>query len=80
MWPYWDGFCQRRPAVQMHASRGCPYKCTFCLWISVIYDQGRYRTFSPKRIVDEMEEIVCGKSAPAPSGDRGGQPVRSPAP
>src|SRR5207249_7866395 len=22
MWPYWDGFCQRRPAVQMHASRG----------------------------------------------------------
>jgi radical SAM superfamily enzyme YgiQ (UPF0313 family) len=58
MWPYWDGFCQRRPAVQMHASRGCPFKCTFCLWISVIYDQGPYRTFSAKRIVDEMEEIV----------------------
>jgi radical SAM superfamily enzyme YgiQ (UPF0313 family) len=29
MWSYWDGFCQRRPAVQMHASRGCPFKCTF---------------------------------------------------
>jgi radical SAM superfamily enzyme YgiQ (UPF0313 family) len=58
MWSYWDGFCQRRPAVQMHASRGCPFKCTFCLWISVIYDQGPYRTFSAKRIVDEMEEIV----------------------
>jgi len=58
MWPYWDGFCQRRPAVQMHASRGCPFKCTFCLWISVIYNQGPYRTFSAKRIVDEMEEIV----------------------
>jgi anaerobic magnesium-protoporphyrin IX monomethyl ester cyclase len=58
MWPYWDGFCQRRPAVQMHSSRGCPYKCTFCLWISVIYEQGPYRTFSPKRIVDEMEEVV----------------------
>ncbi|HVO49730.1 MAG TPA: radical SAM protein [Thermoanaerobaculia bacterium] len=57
-WPYWDGFCQRRPAVQMHASRGCPFKCTFCLWISVIYDQGPYRTFSARRIVDEMEEIV----------------------
>jgi radical SAM superfamily enzyme YgiQ (UPF0313 family) len=42
----------------MHASRGCPFKCTFCLWISVIYDQGPYRTFSAKRIVDEMEEIV----------------------
>jgi radical SAM superfamily enzyme YgiQ (UPF0313 family) len=58
MWPYWDGFCQRRPAVQMHSSRGCPYKCTFCLWISVIYDQGPYRTFSPQRVVDEMEEVV----------------------
>jgi len=58
MWSYWDGFCQRRPAVQMHASRGCPFKCTFCLWISVIYEQGPYRTFSAKRIVDEMEEIV----------------------
>ena len=58
MWPYWDGFCQRRPAVQMHASRGCPFKCTFCLWISVIYEQGPYRTFSATRIVDEMEEIV----------------------
>jgi anaerobic magnesium-protoporphyrin IX monomethyl ester cyclase len=58
MWNYWDGFCQRRPAVQMHSSRGCPYRCTFCLWISVIYEQGPYRTFSPKRIVDEMEEIV----------------------
>jgi anaerobic magnesium-protoporphyrin IX monomethyl ester cyclase len=58
MWPYWDGFCQRRPAVQMHASRGCPFKCTFCLWISVIYDQGPYRTFSAKRIVDEMEDVV----------------------
>jgi radical SAM superfamily enzyme YgiQ (UPF0313 family) len=59
MWPYWDGFCQRRPAVQMHSSRGCPYKCTFCLWISVIYEQGPYRTFSPKRIVDEMEEVIA---------------------
>lgn len=58
MWSYWDGFCQRRPAVQMHASRGCPFKCTFCLWISVIYNQGPYRVFSAKRIVDEMEEIV----------------------
>ncbi len=58
MWPYWDGFCQRRPAVQMHASRGCPFKCTFCLWISVIYDQGPYRTFSAGRIVDEMEDVV----------------------
>ncbi len=59
MWPYWDGFCQRRPAVQMHGSRGCPFKCTFCLWISVIYEQGPYRVFSGKRIVDEMEHVIA---------------------
>ena len=58
MWPYWDGFCQRRPAIQMHASRGCPFKCTFCLWVSVIYKQGPYRTFSARRIVDEMEHVI----------------------
>lgn len=58
MWPYWDGFCQRRPAVQMHSSRGCPFKCTFCLWVSVIYEQGPYRVFSGKRIVDEMEHVM----------------------
>lgn len=58
MWPYWDGFCQRRPAVQMHSSRGCPFKCTFCLWISVMYEQGPYRVFSGKRTVDEMEHVI----------------------
>lgn len=50
---YWDGFCQHRPAVQMHASRGCPYKCDFCLWNQVMYGNGRYRTFSPERLVEE---------------------------
>jgi radical SAM superfamily enzyme YgiQ (UPF0313 family) len=51
---YWDGFCQLRPALQLHTSRGCPYRCSFCLWTQVIYRPGHYRTFSPGRIVDEM--------------------------
>ncbi len=55
---YWDGFCQHRPAIQMHASRGCPFGCDFCLWIQVMYRDGRYRPFSPERVVDEMEEAV----------------------
>lgn len=55
---YWDGFCQNWPAIQMQASRGCPYNCSFCVWNQVIYANGKYRTFSPSRVVDEMEHIV----------------------
>jgi anaerobic magnesium-protoporphyrin IX monomethyl ester cyclase len=58
VWPYWDGFCRHRPAIQMHASRGCPFRCTFCLWVSVMYGNGPYRTFSPRRVVDEMEQAI----------------------
>jgi anaerobic magnesium-protoporphyrin IX monomethyl ester cyclase len=54
---YWDGFCQHRPAIQMHASRGCPYKCDFCLWNQVMYGNGRYRTFSPGRLLDEIAHL-----------------------
>jgi radical SAM superfamily enzyme YgiQ (UPF0313 family) len=52
---YWDGFFQHRPAIQMHASRGCPYRCDFCLWNQVMYSGGKYRVFSPARIVDGMQ-------------------------
>ena len=43
------------PKHAMISSRGCPYRCIFC-------DHGTYgvsyRSFSPTRIVDEMEELV----------------------
>ncbi len=54
---YYDGFCQNRPAIQMHSSRGCPYRCNFCLWTQVIYNHGKYRIFSPKRVVNEMQQL-----------------------
>lgn len=56
---YWDGFCQMYPAIQMQSSRGCPYKCYFCLWNSVIYGHGKYRTIDPVRVVDQMEFLVA---------------------
>lgn len=54
---YWDNICQFKPAAQMHSSRGCPFRCDFCVWIQVMYDDSNHRSFSAKRIVDEMVEL-----------------------
>lgn len=43
------------PSVQMWASRGCPYNCSFCAWPQLMYKPHKYRTRSIKDIVDEME-------------------------
>ncbi|HUC84347.1 MAG TPA: radical SAM protein [Candidatus Acidoferrales bacterium] len=55
---YHDGFCQHRPTIQLHSSRGCPFRCNFCLWIQVMYNNGKHRSFAPSRTVDEMIEAV----------------------
>jgi anaerobic magnesium-protoporphyrin IX monomethyl ester cyclase len=55
---YHDGFCQNRPAVQMHASRGCPFACNFCLWTQTFYKPGLYRMASASRIVEEMIHVI----------------------
>ena len=43
------------PKTSMITSRGCPYPCIFC--DHGAFDRG-YRSFSAKRIVDEVEELV----------------------
>ena len=52
---YWDNMCQIKPSAQLHASRGCPFHCNFCLWNQVMYREGKYRVFSAERVVDEIE-------------------------
>ncbi len=54
---YYDGVNTDWPAVTLHASRGCPYRCDFCAWNQVMYDSGPYRTFDPVRVVDEMAYV-----------------------
>jgi anaerobic magnesium-protoporphyrin IX monomethyl ester cyclase len=41
----------------MVSSRGCPYRCTFCLWPDILYGH-RFRARSAENVVDEMEEAV----------------------
>jgi len=46
------------PSVQMVASRGCPYKCKFCLWPQVMYQGNNYRSRDIKDVIKEMKFLV----------------------
>jgi len=46
------------PSVQMLASRGCPFGCSFCLWPQVMYQGNHYRVRDIEDTVDEMEYLV----------------------
>jgi len=53
---YRDAFCDMpHPMLQMWASRGCPYKCIFCLWPDVMYGDHEYRVRDPGDVADEVE-------------------------
>lgn len=41
----------------MVSSRGCPYRCTFCLWPDILYGH-KFRARSAENVVDEMEQAV----------------------
>ncbi len=56
---YNDGFCDLpKPNVQIMASRGCPFQCSFCLWPQVMYNEHNYRKRDPKKVVDEMIWLI----------------------
>ncbi len=53
---YRDAFCDMpQPMLQMWASRGCPYRCIFCLWPDVMYGDHEYRTRDPVDVANEVE-------------------------
>ncbi len=59
MYNYNDQFAgMPYPNVQVMASRGCPYQCIFCMWPQILYDSTKYRTRSPKDVVDEIEWLI----------------------
>lgn len=55
---YNDSFARGYPNIQMISSRGCPYKCSFCLEPEVFYGTHMFRYRSAKNVVDEMEQII----------------------
>jgi radical SAM superfamily enzyme YgiQ (UPF0313 family)/wyosine [tRNA(Phe)-imidazoG37] synthetase (radical SAM superfamily) len=56
---YLDAPCEIPfPTAQMWASRGCPFRCVFCLWPQIMYGGNHYRVRSVVDVVDEMEYLV----------------------
>ncbi len=49
------------PSVQMLASRGCSFGCSFCLWPQVMYGGNHYRVRDLEDVLDEMEYLVREK-------------------
>lgn len=59
LYNYNDAFCNLpTPNVQILSSRGCPFRCIFCLWPQTVYKEHRYRKRTPKDVVDEMEYLI----------------------
>ena len=46
------------PSLQVHASRGCPFGCIYCVWPQVLYGGNKYRTRSPEKVVDEIVTAI----------------------
>lgn len=46
------------PSLQVHASRGCPFGCIYCVWPQVLYGNRKYRTRNPEKIAAEIHDAV----------------------
>lgn len=53
---YFDG-TKLHPYVDIFSGRGCPHRCTFCLWPQVMHGH-KLRVRDPKAVVDEMEWVI----------------------
>jgi radical SAM superfamily enzyme YgiQ (UPF0313 family) len=46
-----------KPQLQIYASKGCPFKCTYCLWPHTMY-QGKVSLRSPAKVAEEIRLCV----------------------
>ncbi|MEA1965488.1 MAG: radical SAM protein [Candidatus Aerophobetes bacterium] len=54
---YRQGTFMGKLSTTMVSSRGCPYRCIFCLWPNILYGH-KCRMRSAENVVDEIEEAV----------------------
>jgi len=53
---YIVGLRTQDPCFMVMASRGCPFRCTFCLWVPVMFNN-KVRFRSAGKVVDEILEL-----------------------
>jgi anaerobic magnesium-protoporphyrin IX monomethyl ester cyclase len=46
-----------KPQLQIYGSKGCPFKCSFCLWTQTMYFH-KFALRDPKRIAEEIKHCV----------------------
>jgi len=54
---YQQAFFSGKKTALIIASRGCPHRCSFCLWPETFLGH-KFRARSPKNIVDEIEYLI----------------------
>ncbi|MEW6074796.1 MAG: radical SAM protein [Candidatus Omnitrophota bacterium] len=64
---YFDGG-KLYPYIDVISGRGCPNRCSFCLWPQVMHGT-RYRLRSPKNVVDEIQHDIGLCPAVARTGE-----------
>jgi radical SAM superfamily enzyme YgiQ (UPF0313 family) len=53
---YIVGLRTQDPCYMVMASRGCPFRCTFCLWVPVMFNN-KVRFRAVDKVVDEIEDL-----------------------
>ncbi len=54
---YWPQAERLGRKLQLHLSRGCPYRCSFCM--ERVKGEASWRAFSPERALDELERLAA---------------------
>jgi radical SAM superfamily enzyme YgiQ (UPF0313 family)/protein-L-isoaspartate O-methyltransferase len=54
---YWPRADRLGRKLQIHLSRGCPYRCAFCM--ERAKGEASWRAFSPARALDELERLAA---------------------
>jgi len=53
---YYDpSMSTKRPQLQIWGSKGCPFRCTFCMWPQTMY-QRKVSLRKPQKIIEEIKE------------------------